>query len=159
MRNATTLRWVSLSDCAERFRNRSAKFRNRSAQSLSETQRKMSSRFLLIPLAWAKIIHPACERQCRCCAVERQCRCHELQMVMSGSAAVMSGSAAVLSQNERHGYGPRPLQGLIGNATTFCAEFRWAIALSNFEIKQRNFEIAQRNCSATLSSKCRRVSY
>ena len=35
---------------AERFRNRSAKFRNRSAQSLSETQRKMSSRFLLIPL-------------------------------------------------------------------------------------------------------------
>ena len=44
------LRWVSLSDFAERFRNRSAKFRNRSAQSLSETQRKMSSRFLLIPL-------------------------------------------------------------------------------------------------------------
>merc|ERR1711924_62139 len=35
---------------AERFRNRSAKFQNRSAQSLSETQRKMSSRFLLIPL-------------------------------------------------------------------------------------------------------------
>ena len=35
---------------AERFRNRSAKFRNRSAQSLSETQRKMSSRFALIPL-------------------------------------------------------------------------------------------------------------
>ena len=44
------LRWVSLSDFAERFRNRSAKFRNRSAQSLSETQRKTSSRFLLIPL-------------------------------------------------------------------------------------------------------------
>ena len=35
---------------AERFRNRSTKFRNRSAQSLSETQRKMSSCFLLIPL-------------------------------------------------------------------------------------------------------------
>ena len=35
---------------AERFRNRSAKFRNRSAQSLSETQRKMSSRFALTPL-------------------------------------------------------------------------------------------------------------
>ena len=32
------------------IRNRSAKFRNRSAESLSETQRKMSSRFLLIPL-------------------------------------------------------------------------------------------------------------
>ena len=44
------LRWVSLSDFAERFRNRSAKFRNRSAKSLSETQRKMSSRFLLILL-------------------------------------------------------------------------------------------------------------
>ena len=37
---------------AERFRNRSAKFRNRSAQSLSETQRKMSSRFLIIPKAF-----------------------------------------------------------------------------------------------------------
>ena len=35
---------------AERFRNRSAKFRNRSAQSLSETQRKMSSRFALTAL-------------------------------------------------------------------------------------------------------------
>ena len=50
-------RWVSLSDFAERFRNfaerfrnRSGKFRNRSAQSLSATQRKMSSRFLLILL-------------------------------------------------------------------------------------------------------------
>ena len=47
---------------------------------------------------------------------------------------------------------PCPLEGLIGNATTFCAEFRWAIALSDFEI-------AQRNRSAKLSAKCRRVSY
>ena len=41
---------------AERFRNRSAKFRNRSAQSLSETQRKMSSRFALIPLKGRRLV-------------------------------------------------------------------------------------------------------
>ena len=44
-------RWaISIRNFAERFRNRSAKFRNRSAQSLSETQRKISSRFALTPL-------------------------------------------------------------------------------------------------------------
>ena len=52
-----------------------------------------------------------------------------------------------------------PLKGLMRNATTFCAELRWAIALSDFEISIINFEIAQRNRSAELSAKCRRVSY
>ena len=32
-----------------------------------------------------------------------------------------------------------------GNATTFCAEFRWEIALSDFEISLSDFEVAQRN--------------
>ena len=41
-----------------------------------------------------------------------------------------------------------PLKGLIGNATTFCAEFRWAISLSDFEISLSDFEIAQRRNSA-----------
>ena len=86
------LRWVSLSDCAERFRNRSAKFRNRSAKSLSETQRKMSTPSLLIPL-----------------------------------------------------------KGLIGKASTFFAEFcwaiskfRWAISKSLSKISKSLSEIAQR---------------
>ena len=44
------LRWVSLSDCAERFRNRSAKFRNRSAKSLSETQQNSTKNVDAFPI-------------------------------------------------------------------------------------------------------------
>ena len=45
-----------------------------------------------------------------------------------------------------------PLKGLIGNAMTFCAEFRWAISLSDFEIAQRSFEIAQRNSAKNVDA-------
>ena len=59
-------------------------------------------------------------------------------------------SEAVGYDNEQTegGIHRRPLKGLIGNATTFCAEFRGAISLSDFEIAQRNFEIAQRRRSS-----------